>query len=85
VREVIAMVERVSGRRVPAYDAPRRAGDPAALVAAPGRARELLGWEPRHSDLETIVRSALRWHRGRHAGQGGPTAGLAAAMADAGR
>jgi len=62
VREVIAMVERVSGRKVSARNAPRRAGDPPVLVAAPGRARELLGWEPRWSSLETIVQTAHRWH-----------------------
>jgi len=62
VREVVAMVERVSGRPVEALDAPRRAGDPPVLVAAPGRAKELLGWQPRCSDLETIVRTAYRWH-----------------------
>ncbi len=62
VREVIAMVERVSGRKVNARNAPRRAGDPPALVAAPGRAKELLGWEPRWSSLETIVQTAYRWH-----------------------
>ena len=62
VREVVAMVERVSGRKVNTRNAPRRAGDPPALVAAPGRARELLGWEPRWSSLESIVRTAYRWH-----------------------
>jgi|APFre7841882590_1041340.scaffolds.fasta_scaffold22988_2 UDP-arabinose 4-epimerase len=62
VREVVAMVERVSGRKVNARNAPRRAGDPPALVAAPGRAKELLGWEPRWSSLETIVQTAYRWH-----------------------
>ena len=62
VREVIAMVERVSGRKVNARNAPRRAGDPPVLIAAPGRARELLGWEPRWSSLETIVQTAHRWH-----------------------
>jgi len=62
VREVIAAVERASGRKVPAREAPRRAGDPPQLVAAPGRAREVLGWEPRHSDIDTIVSTALRWH-----------------------
>jgi UDP-arabinose 4-epimerase len=62
VREVIAMVERVSGRRINARNAPRRAGDPPVLVAAPGRARELLGWEPRWSSLETIVQTGYRWH-----------------------
>jgi len=62
VREVVATVERVSGRKVHARNAPRRPGDPPALVAAPGRARELLGWEPRCSGLETIVQTACRWH-----------------------
>jgi UDP-glucose-4-epimerase GalE len=62
VREVVAMVERVSGRAVDARNAPRRAGDPPTLVAAPGRARELLSWNPRWSSLESIVRSAYRWH-----------------------
>ena len=62
VREVVAMVERVSGRKVATCSAPRRAGDPPALVAAPGRARELLGWEPRWSSLPTIVQTAYRWH-----------------------
>jgi len=58
----VAMVEHVSGRPVEALNAPRRAGDPPVLVAAPGRAKELLGWQPRCSDLETIVRTAYRWH-----------------------
>ena len=62
VREVIAMVQHVCGRAVPHRNAPRRAGDPPALIAAPGRAQALLGWQPRHSDLETIVRTACAWH-----------------------
>jgi UDP-arabinose 4-epimerase len=62
VREVIAMVERVSGRTINARNAPRRAGDPPALVAAPGRARQLLGWRPQWSSLESIVQTAYRWH-----------------------
>ena len=62
VREVVAMVERVGGRKVNARNAPRRAGDPPALVAAPGRANEVLGWQPQWSSLETIVSSAWGWH-----------------------
>jgi UDP-arabinose 4-epimerase len=62
VRDVIAMVEQVTGRRVKTRNAPRRAGDPPALVAAPGRAREMLGWRPQASNLESIVRTAYRWH-----------------------
>jgi UDP-arabinose 4-epimerase len=62
VRELVRTVERVSGRRVPTKDAPRRAGDPAILVADPTRALQTLGWKARHPALEEIVRSALDWH-----------------------
>ena len=62
VREVIATVEQIGGRPVPARQAPRRAGDPPVLVAAGERARRLLGWKPRFSDLPTIVATAWRWH-----------------------
>ena len=65
VREVIAAVERVSGCRVPVRDAARRLGDPPALVADPALATELLGWRPKYSDLETIIRTALAWHTNR--------------------
>ncbi len=63
VREVIAAAEAVSGRRIPVRDAPRRPGDPPALVADPGLAAETLGWQAQHSDLDTIIRTALAWHR----------------------
>lgn len=62
VREVIAAVERASGRRVPVVEAPRRLGDPPQLVAAPGRSMQVLGWQPEFSDIDTIVSTALRWH-----------------------
>jgi UDP-glucose-4-epimerase GalE len=62
VREVVAMVERITGSRVTARSAPRRAGDPAALVAAPGRASEVLGWQPQWSGLDRIVQTAYQWH-----------------------
>ncbi len=65
VREVIAAAERVTGRRVPRRESARRPGDPAALVADPGRARALLGWTPRHSDLDTLISTAWAWHRQR--------------------
>ena len=66
VREVIAAAERVTGRRVPVRQAPRRPGDPPVLVADPSRARALLGFAPRHAGIEDIVASAWRWHRGQH-------------------
>jgi UDP-glucose-4-epimerase GalE len=64
VREVVAMVQTVSGQTVPSVEAPRRPGDPPVLVASPKLARELLQWEPYYSSLETIVESAWRWHSG---------------------
>ena len=63
VREVIASVERVTGRRVPWTLAPRRPGDAAVLYAAPHKAQSELHWTPRYADLETIVRTAWEWHR----------------------
>src|SRR5207302_9056361 len=57
----VAAVERVSGRRVPVREAQRRPGDPPELVADPAKARELLGWKPRHSSLENIVQTAWNW------------------------
>ncbi len=62
VRQVITMVEKVSGKRVPVRECPRRPGDPPALVADATRAREVLGWQPRLSSLESIVDSAWKWH-----------------------
>ena len=61
VREVIAAVERISGRPVPRQEAGRRPGDPPQLVADPALARERLGWQACHSDLDTIVTTALAW------------------------
>jgi UDP-glucose 4-epimerase len=63
VKDVVSAVERISGLQVNAIEAPRRAGDPPILVAKPGAAAEVLGWIPRHSDLEAIVATALRWHQ----------------------
>jgi UDP-arabinose 4-epimerase len=62
VKEVIAMVEKVSGSKVNVAASPRRPGDPPMLVAKLGLASELLGWTPRYSDLETIIDTTLRWH-----------------------
>jgi UDP-glucose 4-epimerase len=63
VREVIAAVEAVTGRRVPVLDGERRPGDPASLVASSARAERALGWRARCSDIQTIVEDAWRWHR----------------------
>lgn len=64
VREVIEMARKVTGHPIPAVESPRRAGDPARLVASADRIRRELGWQPKHSSLEEIVTSAWEWHRG---------------------
>jgi UDP-glucose-4-epimerase GalE len=62
VKDVIAAVEKVTGRRVERRIAPRRPGDPAILYASACRIREDFGWTPSRPDLETIVADAWRWH-----------------------
>jgi UDP-glucose 4-epimerase len=66
VREIIAAVARAAGREVPQREAPRRAGDPPALIADPSLARSVLGWQAECSDLDTIIRTALAWEMRRH-------------------
>ena len=63
VLEVIKAVEKAYGGPVNHKLAPRRAGDPAAIVAGADRVRSVLGWQPKHNDLDFIVQSALAWER----------------------
>jgi len=70
VLEVIQSVERVTGRKVPTRMAPRRAGDPAVLVAASDRLRQETGWSPRYAALDNIVRTAFAWRESHPAGYG---------------
>jgi UDP-glucose 4-epimerase len=65
VQQVIAVAREVTGHPIPAREGPRRAGDPAVLVASAARAHERLGWKPERSDLSDIVASAWNWHRRR--------------------
>jgi UDP-glucose-4-epimerase GalE len=62
VREVLRVVGEVTGKPVPVREGPRRPGDPPALVAAADRARRELGWQPRYTDLRSIVETAWNWH-----------------------
>jgi UDP-glucose-4-epimerase GalE len=62
VRDVLASVERVTGRTVVHRSAPRREGDPAVLFASAERIRTELGWRAQRPDLDTIVGDAWRWH-----------------------
>ena len=63
VREVLAAVGRAHGAPVSAIEQPRRAGDPPSLVADAQRIRQVLGWQPRHDDLDVIARTSLAWER----------------------
>ena len=62
VRQIIDAARKVTGRDFPVEVAPRRAGDPAVLIASNRKAREELGWVPAHSDAESILASAWAWH-----------------------
>jgi UDP-arabinose 4-epimerase len=63
VREVIDVARRITGHAIPARIEPPRPGDPAVLLADPGRARQLLGWQPIRSGLEQMVSSAWAWQQ----------------------
>jgi UDP-glucose 4-epimerase len=65
VREVLDTVARVSGHTLDVVEEPRRAGDPPMLIARSERLKDVLGWQPRHDDLDFIVRTALDWERRR--------------------
>ncbi|WP_336776302.1 UDP-glucose 4-epimerase GalE [Paenibacillus sp. MMO-58] len=62
VKEVIEIARKVTEREIKAVIEPRRAGDPATLVASSARARKELGWNPSRANLEDIIRSAWNWH-----------------------
>jgi UDP-glucose-4-epimerase GalE len=66
VREILAAIAAETGRNVPHVIKPRRAGDPAYLVADPSAARDVLKFAPLHSDLPTIIRTAWAWHQKAH-------------------
>lgn len=61
-REIIAAVEKVTGKKVAVVQGPRRAGDAVALYADPTRAKQALGWEAKYKDPEKIIRTAWNWH-----------------------
>jgi UDP-glucose 4-epimerase len=63
VREVLASVEKANESPLKISEQPRRAGDPPELIAVAQRVREVLGWEPRFDDLDTIVKTSLAWER----------------------
>lgn len=66
VKQVVEAARRVTGHAIPVELKPRRAGDPARLVASAERARTQLGWIPQHPSLDDIVASAWQWHQQRY-------------------
>lgn len=62
VKEVIETVKQVTGRDFPVVISPRRAGDPAVLIASSDKARRVLGWNPTRNKLSSIIESAWKWH-----------------------
>jgi UDP-glucose 4-epimerase len=67
VQEVIESARRVAGHAIPAELHPRRPGDPAVLVASAEKAGKELGWRPKYTELDEIVRTAWVWHQKRYA------------------
>jgi UDP-glucose 4-epimerase len=61
VREVIEAARRITGHPIPAVEMPRRAGDPAVLIASSEKIKTDLGWVPKYADLETILASEWEW------------------------
>lgn len=70
VKEVVEAARRVTGHAIPVEVKSRRPGDPARLVAGSERARGVLGWHPRHPQLDVILSSAWRWHQQRFGAKG---------------
>ena len=74
VREVIAQAKKITGIDFPVAEAPRRAGDPAVLVASSAKFQSDFGWQMRYSDVDSILRTAWAWHKSHPEGYGGQTA-----------
>jgi UDP-glucose 4-epimerase len=63
VREIVEAARQVTGHPIPARSAPRRPGDPPALVAAAAKVHRELGWQPRHSEIHNVIQTAWDWHK----------------------
>ena len=71
VREVVAQAKKITGVDFPVVEAARRSGDPAVLVASSAKFAQDFSWQPRYSDLPTILQTAWDWHRAYPDGYGG--------------
>ena len=63
VKEMIDIARKVTGHEIPAKVAPRRAGDPAILIASSEKAMKELNWKPKFNSVETIIETAWNWHK----------------------
>jgi UDP-glucose 4-epimerase len=63
VHQIVELARKVTGHPIPVREMPRRAGDPAVLIASSDKTRRLLGWNPQYSDVESIIASAWEWHK----------------------
>ncbi len=63
VKEIIEIARKVTGHPIPTVEAPRRAGDPARLIATSEKIQSELGWQPRFNDPETMIATAWNWHK----------------------
>ena len=68
VKQVIKMCEKITGKKIPAIEKPRRPGDPPKLVASAEKAIRELGWKPKYPKLEDIVSTAWAWHKKKPSG-----------------
>jgi UDP-glucose 4-epimerase len=66
VRQVVESARRVTGHPIPVEELPRRPGDPAVLIAGSAKIESELGWKPKYTHLDDIVRSAWEWHQHRY-------------------
>ncbi len=62
VRTIIDTASRITGKKIPVREVARRAGDPAVLIGDASRAARVLGWRPKHADIDEILETAWRWH-----------------------
>lgn len=69
VQQILDIVEKVTGKKVPVEYGPRREGDPPQLVAAPARAKEVLGWEASYMDVTASIETAWQWMSQAHGGR----------------
>ena len=70
MREIVETAKKVTGINFKVVEEARRAGDPSVLIASNAKAKRILGWEPKHTNIENIIQSAWNWHKSHSYGYG---------------